>query len=319
LPPSLSIVIPSHNRPDLLRRCLAGVRRHAPRAEVVVVDDGSAGRVVSAAAGEFAGVRCLGWPRRRGFCTAANAGLRAATRPLVELLNDDTEVTAGWAEAAVARFDDAGVAAVAPLVLSGSPDQAGPPRIDSAGDRYFAGGIAGKRGHGQLLGPDYLGARPVFGASASSAFYRRDLVLALGGFPEHFGAYFEDVDLAFRLHWAGYRIVYEPLARVWHLGAASHGRTDRCLLAQQARNEERVFWRNLPRGRLLRALPWHLAVLAAKAWRRWRQGELLPFLTGRLSVLGEWGELLGHRRQLQRSCRNADSRRWGVEERFWGS
>ena len=52
---------------------------------------------------------------------AANAGVRTATADVVELLNDDTEVTAGWAEAALAHFDDARVAAVAPLVLLGEP------------------------------------------------------------------------------------------------------------------------------------------------------------------------------------------------------
>ena len=199
--PGLSLVIPSHNRPDLLRPCLASVVRHAPPdTEVLVVDDGSTARCVSAAAHDFPGARVLRLEQRGGFCAAANAGVRAARYSVVELLNDDTEVSAGWAEAALARFADPAVAAVAPLVLRGPPGQGGPPRIDSAGDRYFAGGVAGKRGHGEPLGPDYLRPGPVFGASASSAFYRRDVLLAVGGFPETFGAYFEDVDLAFRLH-----------------------------------------------------------------------------------------------------------------------
>src|SRR5205814_2348636 len=42
--PRLSVVIPTHNRPDLLRLCLASVTRHAPPdTEVVVADDGSPG------------------------------------------------------------------------------------------------------------------------------------------------------------------------------------------------------------------------------------------------------------------------------------
>jgi GT2 family glycosyltransferase len=317
--PALSIVIPSHNRPDLLRICLASVLRHAPAGtEVVVVDDGSRNAAVSAAARAFASVRTLRLERQGGFCIAANAGIAAAVNPIVELLNDDTEVSAGWAEAALAHFRDLSIAAVAPLVLRGSPEDREPPRIDSAGDRYFLGGVAGKRGHGQPLGPDYLAPRPVFGASASSAFYRRDVLWAVGGFPEEFGAYFEDVDLSFRLHWAGYRAVYEPAARVWHRVSASYGRANRRLLAQQACNEERVFWRNVPAELFLRAVPLHLAVLAAKVWQRWHNGGLLPFLSGRLRVLGEVVELLRHRRHL---------RAWGampnldcfcLESRFWG-
>jgi GT2 family glycosyltransferase len=312
----LSIVIPSHNRADLLRLCLQSVTRHAPvGTEIVVVDDGSPAGTVSTVASSFPQVRCLRLTRQHGFCAAVNAGAAAASQPIVELLNDDTEVVAGWAEPALAHFHDPHVAAVAPLVLRGPPDQTAAPRIDSAGDRYFVGGVAAKRGHGAVLTARYLQARSVFGASASSAFYRRAALQEIGGFPESFGAYFEDVDVSFRLNWAGYRIVYEPGARVWHRVSASYGRSRR-LLEQQARNEERVFWRNLPVALLPRALPWHVAVLLAKAWRRWQEGQLLPFLFGKLRVLGDMGDLLRHRRRLHQLRPAPDWADWGIEMRY---
>lgn len=313
MPLCLSIVIPSYRRIDLLRLCLESVRRHAPAdTEILVVDDGSPGQIVSRTAQAFQSVRVLRCKRRRGFCAAVNAGIRAAGNPIVELLNDDTEVTANWAHAALAHFADPQVAAVAPLVL-----RTGSAIIDSAGDRYFLGGVAGKRGHGQPLTTTYLQGGEVFGASASSAFYRRDALLAVGAFPDEFGAYFEDVDVAFRLHWAGHRIVYEPASRVWHRVSASHGRPTRRLLEQQSRNEERVFWRNLPLRDLLRALPWHMAVLAGKACRRWQEGEWLPFVFGRLRALADVPGLLRHRRRLRQWNRTAVAETWRVESRFW--
>jgi GT2 family glycosyltransferase len=319
LRPPLSIVIPSHNRPELLQLCLQSVERHAPKGtEIVVVDDASAEGIVSATAQRFDGVRVLRLERPSGFCVAANTGLRATNAEVVELLNDDTEVSSGWADAALAHFADVSIGAVAPLVLCGSPTDAAP-RVDSAGDRYFAGGVAGKRGHGRLLDQAFLLGGEVFGASASSAFYRRDLVLSLGGFPEHFGAYFEDVDLAFRLHWAGARILYEPQSRVWHRVSASYGAPAAELLERQSRNEELVFWRNLPASRLWRVLPLHAAVVAGKAWRRWREGQLLPFLRGRLQALGEAAEIVRHRRRLQRLHPSFNDQTWGIESRFWGA
>jgi GT2 family glycosyltransferase len=314
----LSIVIPSHNRPDLLRACLASVTRHAPvGTDIIVVDDGSPGGSVSAAALEFPHVRCLRSDRRRGFCAAANAGIEAADAPVVELLNDDTEVEPGWAEAALARFAEPAVAAVAPLVLRW--DGTGQAlAIDSAGDRYYRGGVAAKRGRGEPVGPAYLRACRVFGASGSSAFYRRDFLLRVGAFPERFGAYFEDVDLSFRLHRAGGEVVFEPASRVRHRVSASYGRPRRRLLEQQSRNEELVFWRNLPSRDLARALPLHMAVLAAKAWRRWRDGNLMPFLTGRLGALAEWPEVLRQRRRLREWGPDGDAGSWGVEASFWG-
>jgi GT2 family glycosyltransferase len=317
--PALSVVIPSYNRPDLLELCLASVARHAPPdTEVVVVDDSSVDAVVSAVAARHRGVRVLRLPRRSGFCVAANRGMRAASSEFVELLNDDATVTPGWADAALAALAKSGVGAVAPLVLACPDISREGPTVDSAGDRYFIGGIAGKRGHGRPLGPEFLEPRPVFGASACAAFYRRDAFLAVGGFPASFGAYFEDIDLSFRLHHAGWQILYEPASRVLHRVSSSYGIMRPDLLARQSRNEERVFWRNLPRRELLRALPMHLAVVAAKAYRRWREGTLLPFVCGRLAVLGEVGEICVHRRRLARRGWPVSTPTFGIESQFWG-
>jgi GT2 family glycosyltransferase len=312
------LVIPSSCRPDLLGNCLHSVVRYAPAGtEVIVVDDGSERNAVSWVAEGYQGVRVVRRRQRGGFCAAANTGIQAANGGIVELLNDDTEVTADWTGAPLALFQDPTVGAVAPLVLFQLAGTAESPRIDSAGDRYFQGGVAGKRGHGEVLGAGYLNSTPVFGASASSAFYRREALLTVGAFPESFGAYFEDVDLAFRLHRAGYRIIYEPAARILHHGAGSYRAPRRRLLEQQSRNEERVFWRNLPGACLRRAMAHHLAVLAAKTWRRWHEGGLTPFVCGRLRVLGEMPELWRHRRRLDDEFPAKDMTGWQVEARFW--
>jgi GT2 family glycosyltransferase len=294
--PDLSIVIPSHNRPHLLRQALRSVRSHAPSGtEIVVVDDGSPQEKASAVAAEFPAVHCLRLPKRRGFCAAANQGIRAASGRIVELLNDDTVVSEGWAKSALRCFRQAEIGAVATLVLNQNDGT-----VDSAGDSYYVGGIASKRGHGRQYNHDLMGrARPVFGASASSSFYRRDALLQVGAFPESFGAYFEDVDLSFRLRRAGWRIVFQPQSRVYHHISSSYGPPHGRLLEQQAQNEERVFWRNLPASTLARALPKHLAVLVAKAGLRFQEGNMRPFLCGKLRILGELPDLLRHRRWLK--------------------
>jgi GT2 family glycosyltransferase len=283
--PALSIVIPSHNRADLLAHCLASIRRHAPGhgVQVLVVDDDSPGGAVERTAREFSGVEVCRLPSHRGFCVAANTGVARAAGDVVQVLNDDTEVSAGWAEAALACFADPAVTAVTPLVLLGPPGD--PTRVDSTGDVYSAGGVARKRGHGDLLGPRHLVGGPVFGASGSGSFYRRADFLAAGGFPEEFVAYFDDIDLSFRLRRAGGVIWYEPASRIHHCVSSSYGPPRAELLVLQSRNEELVWWRNMPMWSLLASLPLHLAVLAGKGLRRWREGQSGPFLRGRLQAL----------------------------------
>lgn len=233
---------------------------------------------------------------QQGFCRAANAGVRAAAGEVVELLNDDTEVTPGWADAALSGFADASVAAVTPLVLQYGEAS----RIDSAGDSFHLFGIARKREHGRACASRSLTRGRVFGASGSSSFFRREVYLSLGGLPEEFGAYFDDIDLSFRLNRAGYQVIFEPTSRVHHRVSSSHGPPRGALLRMQSRNEEMVFWRNLRDWELLLAMPGHAAVLVGKALRRWREGQLRPWLEGRLRAWGEMGEIVRHRRRLQR-------------------
>jgi GT2 family glycosyltransferase len=309
----LSIVIPTHQRTDLLEACLTSVTRFAPpQTEIIVVDDASPDGRAIALARCFFGVKVVRCTRRGGFAAAANAGIRASTGTVVHLLNDDTEVTTNWATAALRWFSDPAIGAVAPLVLAW-PDGR---RIDSAGDRYYLGGVAAKRGHGQPCGPRFAKPCAVFGASASSGFYRRAALDKVGLFAESFGSYFEDVDLAFRLQRADYRAMYEPAARVLHRIGASHGFTNRRLLEQQSRNEERVFWRNIPTAALRRALPKHCAVLAGKAWRRWQEGTLLPWACGRLRLLREINLLRQYRRDIRCLGQVEDPATWSVDAVF---
>ncbi len=295
--PALSIVIPCHNRADLLRRCLATVMRHRPaNSEVLVVDDASPFGSATKTAGEFAGVRAIQLSNRRGFCVAVNRGIAEARAPIVELLNDDTEVEAGWADTALEGFKDPTVVAVAPLVLKLNGKQIA--EIDSAGDAYHIGGFAQKRSHGVFLNANSPVRCSVFGASGSSAFYRAESLRLIGGFPESFGSYFEDVDVSFRLRRAGGEIVFEPRSRVWHRVNASYGPPNWRLVEQQSRNEERVYWRNLTGQEIRHSMPLHIAVLAGKAWRRWREGRLFPFVMGRLRAAAEFRDLLRHRRLL---------------------
>src|SRR5262245_54660301 len=136
---SLSIVIPSHHRCDLLKECLSSVIARAPMGtEIIVVDDGSHQGSVSQTAERFVGVRIIRFQRSLGFCNAVNAGISASSTPFVELLNDDTIVETGWAELALEAFSNPTVAAVSPLVLLGQLGDR--PVIDSAGDIYHRAG-----------------------------------------------------------------------------------------------------------------------------------------------------------------------------------
>jgi GT2 family glycosyltransferase len=296
--PVCSVVIPSYNGRLLLEPCLASIARHRPRdpalpIDVIVVDDASTDETARWLACVHPDVRVVRLESNGGFCAAANAGIAAANGNFVQLLNNDTEVMAGWIEAGLQPFADPTVGAVAPLVLVRSE----PGRVDSAGDSYSLFGWPAKRGHGQ---PRQLFAeRPaevVFGASGSSAFYRSTALRKAGGFDPLFGSYYEDVDLAFRLRWAGYRCVFAARSLVYHDVSSTYDHGSPVLQRRMARNAELVFWANLSAVSLALALVPHLVFLVVQGAWRLARGRLRPFLAGKWDALRAWQEIKARRR-----------------------
>ena len=154
-----------------------------------------------------------------------------------------------------------------------------------------------KRGHGQPS--ERWSSRPageVFGARGSSAFYRAAALRRSGTLDLFLVSYYEDIDLAFRLRWAGYRCIYTPACVIHHDISATNNHKSPALQRRIARNAELVFWWNLPaRWLLLAAVP-HVAFIPAQAaWRllRRRPG---PFLAGKLDAIRSWREVQTRRR-----------------------
>jgi GT2 family glycosyltransferase len=285
--PLCSIVVPTYNGKALLKTCLDSVFCHLPTdpelsAEVIVVDDGSTDGTPGWLAAHYPGVRLVRLEQNCGFCAAANAGVKAARGHFIQLLNNDTEVSHGWLQAGLAPFADPMAGSVAPLVLVRSD----PGRVDSAGDAYTLGGWPTKRGHGQPA--DRWTGRPVdevFAASGSSAFYRTEAIRRVGGFDPSLGSYYEDIDLGFRLRWAGYRCLFSPRCKVLHEISATYNHARPALQRRIARNAELVFWSNMPAGRLPAALLAHAGLLLAQAAWRMARLNFLPFFLGKLDAV----------------------------------
>lgn len=104
--PLVSVVLPTYNRTELLRRAVDSVRVQSyPQWELVVVDDGGDGdseRVVGEAGDER-----IRWIRidHQGVCAARNAALDAANGELIAYLDDDNVMDPDWLYAMVWAFD----------------------------------------------------------------------------------------------------------------------------------------------------------------------------------------------------------------------
>jgi GT2 family glycosyltransferase len=116
----LSIVVPTCNRAELLRRCLEGIAATTHCAHEVIVVDGASEdhtRQVLEAAGAQWGdrLRVVYEQRREGFVRAANKGFAAAEGKYLTWINDDARPLDGAFDSAIEQLRrcDAGVGLVA--------------------------------------------------------------------------------------------------------------------------------------------------------------------------------------------------------------
>jgi glycosyltransferase involved in cell wall biosynthesis len=237
--PKLSVILPTFNRADSLKRALAALLRQTAMPgtyEILVVDN-------NCTDGTAAVVRGLADPRvrlipepRQGLSFARNAGIAAARAPIVAFTDDDVEVAPDWVDTIVTTL-------------------ARHPGVDGVGGRVLPAWQHGRppwltREHWAPLAlQDHGDARRVFDRAApigligANVAFRRGVFDRIGTFSPHvqrvkdgIGST-EDHELLTRLYEAGGRMLYQPkllvMARVpddrclrryhrrWHEG---HGR-----------------------------------------------------------------------------------------------
>lgn len=217
----VSVVIPTWQRSDLLRRGLESLRRQSFSDFTIVLVSNGAGSWVNELAQEFV-CALLSFPQNRGFAAAVNAGIAATPSPYVALLNDDVELDRAWLERTTSLLDERPDLAF----CCGKIYQADGTWLDNVGDALSLGGSAWRLGFGRKDSSEFALARPLFAISGTAALFRRTVFEQLGALDEDFFAYLEDMDFSLRALRAGCRGLYLPQAICRHWGSATLGGPD---------------------------------------------------------------------------------------------
>ena len=223
--PLVWIIIVNWNGREMTLDCLDSLREVTYRnRQVLVVDNGSTDASVSAIREHHPGVALLPLAENRRFAGGSNAGMRHALEQGADallLLNNDTTVDPGFLTPMVERLSsDPSIGIVAPKIFY----HADPDRIWYAGGAisFWAGAMKHvglrERDRGQHDTPgetDY--------ATGCCLLARKELVETIGMLDESYYMYSEDADWCMRARRSGYRIMYEPAAKVWHRLSVSAG------------------------------------------------------------------------------------------------
>jgi GT2 family glycosyltransferase len=221
--PDVSIIIPVYGQLQVLLNCLDSLvaQTSAYRVEIIIVDDASptASQIHKVVAIPW--IRYVRQDKNRGFLASCNYGASCARGRYLVFLNNDTRLVSGWLDELIGsfeRFPKAG--------LVGSKLLNDDLSLQEAGGIVRRDGTAWNFGRGDYpWRPDYCFARQVDYCSGASIAVLAEGWRQVGGLDEIYApAYYEEIDLAFRLRRVGYEIWLQPLSLVVHYEGRSHGR-----------------------------------------------------------------------------------------------
>lgn len=197
--PKISVVVCSYNGSQTIRETLEALQKiEYPNFEVIVVNDGSTD-LLAEIVGEYP-FKLINTPNR-GLSSARNTGMLAATGEIVAYIDDDAYPDAHWLQYLAHAFAISNHAGI------------GGPNIAPKGDGMIAESVANAPGGPtHVLTADQI-AEHIPGCNMA---FRRDALLAVGGFDPIFRTAGDDVDLCWKIQAAGETIGFHPSAVVWH-------------------------------------------------------------------------------------------------------
>jgi len=222
---STSAIVVSYNKRPYTELCVGGMLRCTPPpAQIVVVDNGSSDGSVEFLKMQFveqcrnsqAECAVITNAENVGACTARNQALEEARGEYIAFCDNDVTVRSrDWLAKLSSSLDEMPeVGIVGPKLLF----PFAPYDIECAGVGISRSGRVQYCGRGQARDtPEFCQARKVQCLTSACWLMRRELYEQLGGLDELFNpAQFEDFDYCYRAREAGWEVLYQPAAEMYH-------------------------------------------------------------------------------------------------------
>jgi len=226
--PLVSVVIPTHNRREKLKRLLNSVLKSSYRnIEIIVIDDASTDGTYEEVKERYPSVKIFRNKKERLLAGSRNIGILKSTGDLIFLIDDDNVITKETLNELVRMMNkDATVGVAGPVMYYlGDPSRVwcGGVKINYVTSRTFF--LEWNKRHvnfDQILESDTF---------PNAFMIRRSVVDKVGLFDEvNFKIHYDEADFCNRVRQAGFRIVLCPTAKVWHDIPLPEEVKDRCRL-----------------------------------------------------------------------------------------
>jgi GT2 family glycosyltransferase len=227
----VSVTIVTYNSGRFIKRCLESVLdQKYPFKEIIVIDNNSGDGTIDILEPFEDRCRIVYNEENIGFSAAQNQAIAMSDSEWILTLNPDVLLLQGFIEALMAAGGaDPKVGTICGklMTMTAAFDFPEDPLVDSTGI-YFTPNLRHlDRGSLQLDNGDFRNYEYVFGATAAAALYRREMIedISVMGefFDNDFFVYREDADVAWRAQLMGWRCLYVPYAKGYHVRKALPG------------------------------------------------------------------------------------------------
>ncbi|HCC59123.1 MAG TPA: glycosyltransferase family 2 protein [Solibacterales bacterium] len=228
---SVAVTIVTYNSGRFIKRCLESVLdQQYSEVEIIVVDNCSTDGTVDILEPFQSRCRIIYNDENIGFAAAQNQAIALSRSDWVLTLNPDVLLLPDFLQALVHAGNlDASVGTVCGklLTMSAGFDFPEKPVVDSTGIFFTPNLRHLDRGSLEVDNGHYRQYEYVFGATAAAALYRREMIedILVDGefFDSDFFVYREDADVAWRAQLLGWKCLYAPYARGYHVRKALPG------------------------------------------------------------------------------------------------
>lgn len=221
----IAVVILNWNGRNLLEQFLPSIEKYSKNAEVVIADNNSDDDSIEFVKNNYPSFTIIKNSENGGYARGYNQALQHIDADIFALVNSDIEVTENWLESIEKLFkDNEETSIIQPKIL----DFKNKKKFEFAG---ASGGFIDKLGYPYCRGRvfteieedkgQYNDNSEIFWASGACFFIKSDTFKEVGGFDEDYFAHMEEIDLCWRAHNLGKKVLYSHESVVYHVGGAT--------------------------------------------------------------------------------------------------
>lgn len=262
--PLVSIVNVTWNGKHLLEQHLPSLRNlKYSNYEVIIVDNASNDGSTDFVNTNYPEFQLIQNSENLGTAEGSNVAIKSAEGKYLFWISNDMEFDPYILNHLVDRCESDDSIGICTVKMRRIINDALVHEIDSVGAEVDIFGFPVSRGINQGDDGRFDHYTEIFFSFGGAMFIRRDLLDKIGGFDLDYFTLTDDIDLSWRVHLYGYKVVVEPKAFLYHRVSATlgstHNRAQKRYLSE--RNTLRTLLKNYSGMTLAAILPFHLFLL----------------------------------------------------------